>query len=872
MEKTARFIISGGGTGGHIFPAISIADEIKKHYPEAEILFVGAEGRMEMEKVPAAGYKIVGLPVSGLKRSLSPANLKVLFNFVRSIRKAKKIIRDFKPDAAIGVGGYASAPLLYAASKKGVPTLIQEQNSYAGLTNKMLGKRVDKICVAYDDMDRFFPAAKIIKTGNPVRSRLAEEPDKAEAYAYFGLDPSKRTILAVGGSLGARTINRSILAGIESYAVKHASDMQLIWQTGKFYIDDIRRELEGRELPNVVVTDFVSRMDLAYAIADLVISRAGASSISELSMLGKACILVPSPNVAEDHQTKNAMALKERRAAELIPDKDAPVRLVPESIRIAGNDMILSEYRKNILYFARPDAAFDIACEAFRLASLPLPEKKKASKPAKKAAAKEAPKDKPEAAEINEPKAAEEKQAAESDAPKNYYFLGIGGIGMSAIARYLKRNGHEVAGYDLTETPLTRQLEAEGMDIHYEDSISRVPIAFMNNENTIVIYTPAIPADMKELQFFRKGSFTMMKRAEALGHITRGKKAICVAGSHGKTTTTTMIAHIMNTGEHWANAFLGGISKNYGSNLIVAEGSDIVVAEADEYDRSFLQLSPRMAVVTATDNDHLDVYGTRENMLEAYSQFCSRIEKGGVLVYKKGIDLKLKLQDKVKAYTYSAADEEADFYASNVRISEGAVSFDFCSKKGSIKDIRLGTPALVNVENAVAAIAIGTLNKVGQDDIKKAIESFRGASRRFDMQYSDEGCVYIDDYAHHPNEIEACLRSARELYPGKKICAVFQPHLYSRTRDFYEQFAAALSKADSVILLDIYPAREKPIEGVSSQLIYDRLTCAEKSICSKEELINTLKDKQFDLLITMGAGNIDAKVAEVAEYLKHRND
>ncbi|MBO8447576.1 MAG: undecaprenyldiphospho-muramoylpentapeptide beta-N-acetylglucosaminyltransferase, partial [Bacteroidetes bacterium] len=376
--KQPRFIISGGGTGGHIFPAISIANTIKAHVPDAEILFVGAENRMEMEKVPAAGYKITGLPVSGLKRSLSPENIKVVINLFRSIRMAKKIIADFKPDAVIGVGGYASAPVLYAAAKKGIPTLIQEQNSYAGVTNKILGKKVDKVCVAYDGMEKFFPAAKIVKTGNPVRQQLALSSDKRdEAYGYFNFDPSKKTLLVVGGSLGARTINQSVLRKIDLLYKNHAADMQVIWQTGKFYIDEIREAVKNLDIKNMYITDFVSRMDLAYCIADLVISRAGASSISELSLLGKASILVPSPNVAEDHQTKNALALKNRNAAELIPDREARDRLVQESIRIVNNEAILSEYRRNIKYFSRPDAAEDIVSEVFALAGIEFVKKKK---------------------------------------------------------------------------------------------------------------------------------------------------------------------------------------------------------------------------------------------------------------------------------------------------------------------------------------------------------------------------------------------------------------------------------------------------------------------------------------------------------------
>ena len=858
--KQPRFIISGGGTGGHIFPAISIANTIKAHVPDAEILFVGAENRMEMEKVPAAGYKITGLPVSGLKRSLNPENIKVVINLFRSIRMAKKIIADFKPDAVIGVGGYASAPVLYAAAKKGIPTLIQEQNSYAGVTNKILGKKVDKVCVAYDGMEKFFPAAKIVKTGNPVRQQLALSSDKRdEAYGYFNFDPSKKTLLVVGGSLGARTINQSVLRKIDLLYKNHAADMQVIWQTGKFYIDEIREAVKNLDIKNMYITDFVSRMDLAYCIADLVISRAGASSISELSLLGKASILVPSPNVAEDHQTKNALALKNRNAAELIPDREARDRLVQESIRIVNNEAILSEYRRNIKYFSRPDAAEDIVSEVFALAGIEFVKKKK-HETAKHAAHKTEKKNDTHGS-----------IAEERETPANYYFLGIGGIGMSAIARYLKRKGNPVAGYDLTESPLTCKLEKEGINIHYTDNINLVPVTFMDSENTTVIYTPAVPENMKEFQFFKKSGFRMIKRSQALGLITEGKQAVCVAGSHGKTTTTTMITHLLDQGKAGVNAFLGGISKNYGSNLVVSDKSETVVVEADEYDRSFLQLKPYIAVITATDSDHLDIYGSREKLLEAFSDFCSLIRSGGSLIYKKGIELDPKTVEGVKVYTYSKDDKQADFHAENIVCGDGATTFDFVYPGGRIDKVGLGAPAPINVENATAAMAVAKIEGVDDDGILQAMASFQGVARRFDTRIKTGKVVYIDDYAHHPKEISAAIASIKQLYPGKKICGVFQPHLYSRTRDFYKEFAESLSVLDTVVLLDIYPARELPIEGVSSSLILDNITAWDKCLATKQNLLKVLDSKDFDVLLTLGAGDIDRLVPQIENYLKNKN-
>jgi UDP-N-acetylglucosamine--N-acetylmuramyl-(pentapeptide) pyrophosphoryl-undecaprenol N-acetylglucosamine transferase len=360
-----KFIISGGGTGGHIFPAISIANALKKQLPDADILFVGALGRMEMERVPAAGYPIEGLPVSGFDRKNMLRNIKVLLNLFRSLVRARQIIRRFKPDVAIGVGGYASAPTLRAAAFHGVPTVIQEQNSYAGVTNKLLAKSAKRICVAYEGMERFFPKDKIVLTGNPVRQDLfSVAPKTMEAYRFYNFDPNKKTILVVGGSLGARTINQSIIADLEQLS---KTDVQVIWQTGKFYIEDARKAAQGFVSPGLLVTDFVSRMDLAYSIADLVVSRAGASSISELCLLAKPVILVPSPNVAEDHQTQNALALVCKDAAVMIKDVDAKEQLVNKALELIGDETALTKLSENILKLAEKDSADRIAKEILTL-------------------------------------------------------------------------------------------------------------------------------------------------------------------------------------------------------------------------------------------------------------------------------------------------------------------------------------------------------------------------------------------------------------------------------------------------------------------------------------------------------------------------
>lgn len=449
---------------------------------------------------------------------------------------------------------------------------------------------------------------------------------------------------------------------------------------------------------------------------------------------------------------------------------------------------------------------------------------------------------------------------------KNIYFLGIGGIGMSAIARYFAAKGYAVAGYDRTRSRLCEELEAEGIAIHYTDDVAQIAPEFLHNESTLVVYTPAIPAEHSEFVYFRQHGFTIEKRAQVLGEITRVERGLCVAGTHGKTTTSTMLAHLLKQSHVDCNAFLGGIAKNYTSNLMLSDTSDLVVIEADEFDRSFHHLTPYMAVVTAVDADHLDIYGTHEAYLESFAHFTSLIVEGGCLIMKKGIALQPRLGNGVKLYTYSAT-EQADFYAENVRIGNGTIVFDFVTPTETIADIELGVPVQVNIENGVAAMAVAWLNDVSADELRSGMRSFAGIRRRFDTWLKTDRLTIIDDYAHHPAELEASIKSVKALYADKKVLGVFQPHLYTRTRDFYLEFAAALSHLDEAMLVELYPAREEPIAGISSQTIYDEITCP-KTLTTKAELINVLKTKHFDVLLTLGAGDLDAMLPQIVESLK----
>ena len=452
---------------------------------------------------------------------------------------------------------------------------------------------------------------------------------------------------------------------------------------------------------------------------------------------------------------------------------------------------------------------------------------------------------------------------------KSVYFVGAGGIGMSAIARYFLHIGVVVAGYDKTPSALTKELEKEGMDIHYEENVALIPAACKDASSTLVIYTPAIPQEHQELVYFHENGFTIEKRAQVLGTLTRSHKGLCGAGTHGKTTTSTMCAHIMHQSHVDCNAFLGGISKNYGTNYILSDKSDYVVIEADEFDRSFHWLRPWMSVITATDPDHLDIYGTKEAYLESFRHYTELIQPGGALIIHKNLEMKQHVQDGVKIYEYSL--NEGDFHAENIKIDNGEITFDFISPVESISNVELGQPVPINIENAVAAMAMAQLNGCTAEEIKEGIKTYEGVERRFDFKIKDDKHVFLSDYAHHPKEIYQSAKSIRELYKNRKITAIFQPHLYTRTRDFYKDFADSLSILDEVILCDIYPAREAPIPGVTSELIYKNLKPGvEKSMIHKEDVLDLVKKRDFDVLIVLGAGDLDNLVPQMAEILKQK--
>lgn len=452
---------------------------------------------------------------------------------------------------------------------------------------------------------------------------------------------------------------------------------------------------------------------------------------------------------------------------------------------------------------------------------------------------------------------------------KSIYFIGAGGIGMSALERYYLRSGLTVAGYDKTPSPLTDTLISEGADLHFEDNPDLIPDACRQPDTTLVVYTPAIPADHKELAWFRNNGFEVKKRAYVLGQLTRERKGFCIAGTHGKTSTSAMLAHLLHQSHIGCNAFLGGITKNYGTNYLLNTDSPYVVIEADEFDRSFHELRPYATVITSTDPDHLDIYGTKEAYLESFRYYTSLIAPNGALVVHRGLEMTESLQDGVRRYDY--ARTEGDFHAENIRIGEGRIIFDFVSPFENIANVELGVPVSVNIENGIAAMALAQIAGATAEEIRTGMASFGGVDRRFDFQLKTDKIVFLSDYAHHPEEIRKSLESLREVFAGRKLTAIFQPHLYSRTRDFYKAFAESLSLLDELILLDIYPARELPIEGVSSQLIFDHVApTVKKRMATRAELPTIVAQEDMDVLVVLGAGDVDTDVPMLADLLKKK--
>lgn len=826
-----KFIVSGGGTGGHIFPAVAIAKELQRQHPGSEILFVGAQGRMEMEKVPAEGFDIIGLPIEGLKRSLTPRNFIVLAKAVYSLIQARKLLKSYKPDAVIGTGGYASLPICRAAAGMGIPTFLQEQNGFAGLTNKTVGPKARHIFTGFPEMDRFFAPGTWTFTGNPVRENILQaavqgSQSRPEALKAFGLSPDRPVLFVTGGSLGARSINQALHQNLDS--LKEAG-VQLIWQMGKTYAEQHLEELKKNwDIPGFYLSAFVYNMDQAYLAADLVIGRAGALSVSEIAVMNKASLLVPSPNVTDDHQTQNAMLLSEHGAAQLVLDSDAQQHLVAEALRLLSKPQSLAQMRQKLEPLARPAATQTIASSIL------------------------------------------ESIGMTASSPKQVYFLGIGGIGMSAIARYYAQTGWEVAGYDKTHSPLTQALQQEGMQIGYDDSIENIPEGFRQNASQVLwVLTPAIPQDHPQRDWVEAQGCEWKKRSEVLGLLAQDHFTIAIAGTHGKTTTSTLVAHLLKESGAPVTGFLGGISSNFGSNYLHTQGQGArrVVLEADEFDRSFHRLKPDLALITAMDPDHLDIYSSPEAFHQAFVDFAHKLRKGGSLLLQEQLSTE-GLSD-LPLLRYGL--QESDYRAENIRVEDGEYHFEFVHPHGCCP-MHCGLPGRHNVENAVGALGICCQLGIAPESLSEALSQFKGAKRRFERLVKGPNYTLIDDYAHHPQELNAFIASVQELYPERKLTGIFQPHLFSRTRDFAQGFAQSLSALDELWLMPIYPARELPIEGIDSQWLSNLMPDPSKvQILGPEAILQKAAEDKPELLLIMGAGDIDRLCPPLTELYQTLN-
>ncbi len=819
-----RIVITGGGTGGHVFPAISIGNALEPFIGRKNLLYIGAKGKMEMDKVPEAGFTIKGLPVRGITRLFSLAGLLLPIRLLVSVVQAFFILVRFRPKAVVGVGGFASAPALVVAKLLGIPIVIQEQNSIPGKVNRYFGKRASLICTAFPGMERHFGGRRVVMTGNPVRSELSGAGQlRAAGCEYFGLNKEKPVVLLIGGSQGARSMNLAMELALPGLV---QAGIQVIWQTGKVFHAQAEALIKERSLSGVVALPFIREMDMAYGAASLVVARAGALTIAEIALTGRPSILVPFPFAAEDHQSVNASAVARLGGAKLLPDNKVKEELADLILTLINDPGSLQKMSRQVQKMGSFGADTCIA-KMVRdvIAGYNLYQRD---------------------------------YMIGSDNVKKVYFLGAGGIGMSALVRWFLMKGVVVHGYDRTPTPLTATLEREGAKLHYNDRPDLIP-----SDTDLVVITPAIPSSLQERRAVLELGVPVMKRAELLGMVSRAMKTIAIAGTHGKTSTSSLVTHLLQTAEIPVTAFIGGITKSNNSNFVFSEGSRYLVVEADEFDRSFLHLAPDFSVITSTDADHLDVYETHDQMKQAFARFGAL---NGQQPLMAGPTANLTLSRPL--HRYSASGEDVPWRAENI-VDEGlSVRFDLVLDGEVWPGMVLGIPGRHNVENAVAAAAAAQWAGASKQAITEGLASYRGVVRRFDIQIDRDDLLYIDDYAHHPRELDACIASVKKVRPGKPVTGIFQPHLFTRTRDFANEFAASLEQLDNIILLDIYPAREEPIPGVSSQMILEKIKHQNKTLIPKEEVVDHLAKNPPEVLITMGAGDIDTIVPDIADLFK----
>jgi UDP-N-acetylglucosamine--N-acetylmuramyl-(pentapeptide) pyrophosphoryl-undecaprenol N-acetylglucosamine transferase len=812
-----RIILSGGGTGGHVYPAIAIADALKELPYDVEILFVGANGKVEMKRVPEAGYSIVGLPVRGIQPGFSMANLLFPFRLLISFVKVYKVLKSFSPDAVIGLGGFASGPCLKMAQWMGTPTYLQEQNAAPGKTNRLLAKKVKAAFVAYPNMQQYFTETSLEITGNPIRSTVDPSISKEEACEYFDLDSTRPIVFMTGGSLGAQTLNDSMALALPVFQEK---GIQVLWQSGSYYYE----RFKAHHGEGVKVMAYVDRMDLAYLAADVIVARAGASTISELALIAKPSVLIPSPNVTEDHQNKNAQAMVDARAILKISDEDARDKMGHEVIHLLEDRMRQEELSITLEQFAKPYAAHDIVQYIVKECNLP-----------------------------------HYLHQHDLTQVRHIYFIGIGGAGMNTLAHYFLNQGVDVSGYDRKATSITQHLETRGARIGY--TLDDVIPASVD----LVVYTPAISKDNPVfLQAIQRKSISLLKRSECLGLLTQNRTTIAVAGSHGKTTITSMIAHIFLANSKPITGFIGGQFVGQEGGL-VGDG-DIFLVEADEFDRSFLHLRPDTAVISTIDADHLEIYGDLQGVQRGFECFIRRIASDGHLILGPDVSIPRSCNPSLSRVTYGSSSR-GDWRLSKAQWDGDAFTYVFTAG-GKEYSGKLPLGGIHNVKNAIASIAVAQSHNLSIESTIDALSTFPGVKRRFQVITGGKGWTYIDDYAHHPSEITALIHGLRSMEPNWPVVVIFQPHLFTRTQMLAKEFGEALSAADQVILLPIYPAREEPIEGVTSALVADHVTVSCRTLQhDKEEVLSLLDTLPKGFVVSAGAGDISALIPSIQQKL-----
>lgn len=829
-----RVIIAGGGTGGHIFPALAIAKELEAKNPYIKLLFVGSKHRMEMQKIPEAGYEIRGLDIRGVSRKKWWSNIFIVFNLIKSFFVAHKILQEFQPSVVVGVGGYSSFPVLFIAQLWRIPTLIQEQNSYAGLTNRILGKRASVVCLGYSDAASFFPKATTLYTGNPVRQDLlklarssANSSKASRLHKRFGLSTSKPTVLVLGGSLGSGILNNFVMQHLADW---HSQDIQLIWQCGTSHYRKIMPKIQ--DYPNIYATDFLQDMGSAYQVANVVISRAGALAVAEIASLKKPVIFVPLASATANHQFYNAQALVKAEAAIMVLEAEVKTKLYSILIDLLHNKNQQELLRLNLNNFQHLQATDRITNQILKLSE-------------------------------------------QSASPlRKVYMLGIGGAGMQALAVYLHQQGVEVAGYDRAKSRYTANLEDMGIRVDYQDLPSQIEA-----EVDWVIYTPAIKTNSPSMKYCKAQGIPLLKRSFVLGHLSRNAYNICVAGTHGKTSTCALFAAIVRNSGYKAHEFIGGeqilsTQTRLPSIIDYSPIYQLNIIEADEYDKSFLSLNPYLAVITSMDVDHLEVYGTEEKMRQTYYDFVQKIPPNGALILPYNLaqtnDFNVK-----NLITYSIQDQRATIFAQDLNYhSDNSVHFKVFINNILYTSIRLPQGTDFNVENSLAAIMLAHILEIPKTVVKDALNAYAGVRRRFELLYESANLSYIQDYAHHPRELEQSILSIRRRYPSKSLLVIFQPHLFSRTKYFYLEFARVLDLADEVILLPIYPAREEPIQGVDSALIGGVMQ-RNWRVLAVDNCLEWLKGNldKWEVVMSVGAGGDLEQVAEdLLLWLKLNND